>query len=48
MGGGRQGESLWNVLTGPMAFIFVVDFALMLANALVGAGLLALGVRYLG
>ena len=33
MGGGRRGESLWNVLNGPMAFIFVVDFALMLANA---------------
>lgn len=41
MGGGRQGESLWNVLTGPMAFIFVVDFALMLANAVVSGWLLA-------
>jgi len=35
MGGGRRGESLWNVLTGPMLFIFVVDFTLMLANAIV-------------
>jgi hypothetical protein len=30
------------VLTGPMLFIFAVDFILMLANAAVGAGLLAL------
>ena len=32
-GGGRQGESLWDVRSGPMLFIFVVDFVLMLANA---------------
>lgn len=44
MGGGRQGESLWNVLTGPMAFIFAIDFALMLANATVCGGVLALRV----
>lgn len=44
VGGGRRGESLWNVLTGPMAFIFAVDFALMLANAAVCGGLLAFGV----
>ncbi len=31
--GGRQGESLWDVRRGPMLFIFVVDFTLMLANA---------------
>jgi hypothetical protein len=31
--GGRQGESLWNVRSGPMLFIFVVDFTLMVANA---------------
>jgi hypothetical protein len=42
LAGGRRGESLWNVLTGPMLFIFAVDFILMLANAAVGAGLLAL------
>lgn len=24
-GGGRQGETYWNVLSGPMLFIFVVD-----------------------
>jgi hypothetical protein len=41
MGGGRRGESLWDVLSGPMLFIFVVDFTLMLANAVVSAGLLA-------
>ena len=41
MGGGRRGESLWNVLNGPMLFIFVVDFTMMLANAVVSAGLLA-------
>jgi hypothetical protein len=39
MGGGRRGESLWDVLSGPMLFIFAVDFTLMLANAVVGTGL---------
>src|SRR5689334_6998923 len=37
MGGGRRGESLWDVLSGPMLFIFIVDAALMLANAVVSA-----------
>ena len=41
IGGGRRGESLWDVLSGPMLFIFIGDFTLMLANAAVGAGLLA-------
>lgn len=41
MGGGRRGESLWDVMSGPMLFIFVVDFTLMVANAAVAAGLLA-------
>ena len=41
MAGGRRGESLWDVLTGPMLFIFAVEFALMLANAAVSMGLLA-------
>lgn len=41
MGGGRRGESLWDVLNGPMLFIFAVDFTLMLANAAIGSGLLA-------
>jgi hypothetical protein len=36
-GGGRQGESLWDVRKGPMLFIFVVDFVLMVANG-VAAG----------
>jgi len=40
-GGGRRGESLWPVLTGPMFFIFAVDFVLMLANTVLAAGLLA-------
>jgi hypothetical protein len=30
--GGRQGESYWNVLSGPMLFIFVVDATLAAAN----------------
>jgi len=30
--GGRQGESYWDVLSGPMLFIFVVDAALALLN----------------
>lgn len=29
----RQPDTLWPVLTGPMRLIFLVDFALMLANA---------------
>ena len=33
LGGGRKGESLWPVLSGPMRFIFVVDATLMVANA---------------
>jgi hypothetical protein len=33
LSGERQGESLWYVRSGPMLFIFVVDFVLMLANA---------------
>jgi hypothetical protein len=37
LGGGRQGESLWPVLSGPMLFIFVVDATLMAANAVVAA-----------
>jgi len=30
--GGRQGKSYWDVLTGPMLFIFFVDAALALLN----------------
>jgi hypothetical protein len=33
MRGGRVGESLWPVLSGPMLFIFTVDITLMVANA---------------
>jgi hypothetical protein len=40
MRGGRVGESLWPVLSGPMLFIFVVDFTLMVANAALAAVLL--------
>ena len=32
-GGGRQGESLWDVHQGPMKFIFWVDATLLVANA---------------
>lgn len=32
MQGGRQGESYWHVLKGPMLFIFVVDGLLTIAN----------------
>ncbi len=38
--GGRAGESLWPVLSGPMLFIFVVDIALMVANGALAAMLL--------
>lgn len=39
--GGRVGTSLWPVLSGPMLVIFVVDIALMIANAVLAAILLA-------
>ena len=39
--GGRVDESLWPVLSGPMLFIFVVDIALMIANAALAAILLS-------
>lgn len=39
LGGGRQGDALWPVLRGPMAFIFAVDGSLALANALAAAWL---------
>jgi hypothetical protein len=32
-----RGEALWNVLRGPMRFIFIVDAVLMLANGALGA-----------
>jgi len=41
LGGGRQGESYWPVLRGPMLYIFVIDGALMLANGVLAAKLLA-------
>ncbi len=41
MRGGRQGESLWPVLSGPMLFIFVIDFTLMVANGVLAVVLLA-------
>jgi hypothetical protein len=41
VGGGRHGEALWPVLKGPMLFIFVGDFALMIANGVLAALLLA-------
>jgi hypothetical protein len=31
--GGRQGDSYWNVKSGPMYFIFVVDAAEVVINA---------------
>ena len=41
LGGGRKGESLWPVMTGPMLFIFATDFTLMIANGVLAAFLLA-------
>ena len=32
IGGGRLGESYWDVLKGPMLFIFVVDALMMMLN----------------
>ncbi|MCF8150310.1 MAG: hypothetical protein K9K30_10105 [Burkholderiaceae bacterium] len=40
MGGGRQGESLWPVVSGPMLFIFGIDFVLMIANGVLAAFML--------
>jgi hypothetical protein len=37
--GGRVGESLWPVLSGPMLFIFAIDITLTLVNSIL-AGLL--------
>ena len=39
LAGGRQEEAYWPVLQGTMLFIFVVDAALMLANAVLGGWL---------
>ena len=39
--GGRVGESLWPVLSGPMLFIFLVDITLMVANAALATILLS-------
>jgi hypothetical protein len=36
-GGGRKGESLWDVHKGPMNFIYRVDITLMIANAALSA-----------
>ena len=41
LAGGRRGESLWPVVSGPMLFIFVTDCVLALANAALTVGLLA-------
>jgi hypothetical protein len=41
LAGGRRGESLWPVVSGPMLFIFVTDCVLALANAVLTVGLLA-------
>ena len=41
LGGGRQGESFWPVLKGPMLGVFVIDLTLMLANAVIAVALLA-------
>ena len=40
--GGRIGESYWNVMKGPMLFIFIVDAELALLNFFV-VGVLAVG-----
>jgi len=40
LAGGRQGESLWPVLSGPMRYIFAIDFTLMIANAAVAVALI--------
>ncbi|MCU0686043.1 MAG: hypothetical protein MUF34_27995 [Polyangiaceae bacterium] len=39
LAGGRQGDALWPVTRGPMAFIFAVDGTLAFANAFVAARL---------
>jgi hypothetical protein len=41
LAGGRRGDALWDVLKGPMLFIFAVDALLMLVNAVLALVLLA-------
>lgn len=41
LAGGRLGERYWNVTSGPMLFIFVVDAVMTLVNLVAGAILLA-------
>jgi hypothetical protein len=43
--GGRIGESYWDVLTGPMLFIFVVDAALAISNVVLATCIVVMGIN---
>jgi hypothetical protein len=43
--GGRIGESYWDVLTGPMLFIFVVDAALAISNVVLATSILVMDIN---
>ena len=43
--GGRIDESYWDVLTGPMLFIFAVDAALAISNAVLATCILVMGIN---
>jgi hypothetical protein len=46
--GGRIGESYWDVLSGPMLFIFVVDAAIATSNVMLATGILVMGINPAG
>jgi hypothetical protein len=43
--GGRIGESYWDVLTGPMLFIFIVDAALAISSVVLATCILVIGIN---
>jgi len=46
--GGRVGEAYWDVLRGPMLFIFVVDAAMATASAMLATAIGVMGIHPAG
>jgi hypothetical protein len=46
--GGRIGTAYWDVLTGPMLFIFIVDAAMATVSLFLAAAILVMGVYSTG
>ena len=46
--GGRVDEAYWDVLRGPMLFIFVVDAAMATASAMLATGIEVMGINPAG